>query len=139
MRRYHADPDMSVQVALDTQCTAPARPSVSCLLLLPAHLTSTVLPFPRANATFPTSPRVRTQMGFSMMDAVRCSKATGSNLKTLYETQELFLSFGENIKRVADELADSTYAVHEMMDIELPDGLEQVCVCVCLWVVSTCR
>jgi hypothetical protein len=29
-----------------------------------------------------------------MMEAVKCSKATGTNLKMLLETQELFVAFG---------------------------------------------
>lgn len=60
-------------------------------------------------------------MGFSMMDAVKCSKATGGNLRVLYSTQELFLAFGENVKRVADELADSPNTVALLIDSVLSD------------------
>jgi hypothetical protein len=54
-----------------------------------------------------------------MMEAVKCSKATGSNLRTLYSTQELFLAFGENVKRVADELTESSKGVDKLMDMML--------------------
>mmetsp|Transcript_32463 Transcript_32463/g.96906 ORF Transcript_32463/g.96906 Transcript_32463/m.96906 type:complete len:585 (-) Transcript_32463:369-2123(-) len=80
----------------------------------------------RAKEFYELCPDAAAQMGFSMMDAVRCSKATGYNLKTLYETQDLFLGFGENIKRVADELADSSRAVAELLEATLPTRLEQV-------------
>ena len=51
-----------------------------------------------------------------MMEAVKCSKATGSNLRMLYTPQELFLAFGENVKRVADELAASSGEVELLMN-----------------------
>ena len=51
-----------------------------------------------------------------MMEAVKSSKATGSNLRTLYSTQELFLAFGENVKRVTDDFAASTGEVEQLIN-----------------------
>lgn len=59
-----------------------------------------------------------------MMEAVKVSKATGSNLRTLYTTQELFLAFGENVKRVADDFAASTGEVELLMNKLLSSGGE---------------
>lgn len=70
-------------------------------------------------------PEAAARMGFSMMDAVKCSKATGGNLRVLYSTQELFLAFGENVKRVADELADSPNTVALMIDSVLSDKVPE--------------
>lgn len=50
------------------------------------------------------------------MEAVKSSKATGSNLRMLYSTQELFLQFGENVKRVVDDFAASAAEVERLMD-----------------------
>ncbi len=61
-------------------------------------------------------PDAAAKKGLTMMEAVKCSKATGSNLRLLFTTQELFLSFGGNVKRVVDELAASTVQVAALMD-----------------------
>ena len=61
-------------------------------------------------------PDAAAKKGLTMMEAVKCSKATGSNLRMLYTTQELFLAFGENVKRVADELAASSGEVELLMN-----------------------
>ncbi|GAX73947.1 hypothetical protein CEUSTIGMA_g1397.t1 [Chlamydomonas eustigma] len=64
-------------------------------------------------------PDAAAKKGLSMMEAVKCSKATGTNLRTLYSTQELFLAFGENVKRVADELTESSKEVEKLLDMIL--------------------
>lgn len=61
-------------------------------------------------------PEAAARRGLSMMEAVKCSKATGSNLRLLCNTQDLFLAFGENVKRVADELGGSSGAVQKLID-----------------------
>lgn len=61
-------------------------------------------------------PEAAAKKGLSMMEAVKSSKATGSNLRTLNNVQELFLVFGENVKRIADELAASEDALDVLMN-----------------------
>ncbi len=64
-------------------------------------------------------PEAAAKKGLSMMEAVKCSKATGNNLRMLYSTQDLFLAFGENIKRVADELMAAAVEVKRVIELEL--------------------
>lgn len=75
----------------------------------------------QATEFYELCPEAASRRGLSMMEAVKCSKATGSNLRILYNTQELFLALGENVKRVADELAESSVAVERLVDDMLQD------------------
>jgi hypothetical protein len=54
-----------------------------------------------------------------MMEAVKSAKAVGANLKTLFETQQLFVAFGDNVKRVADDLAASNVEVQKLVNSAL--------------------
>lgn len=49
------------------------------------------------------------------IQAVKAGKATGANLKVLFETQHLFANFADNIKRVAEDLANANADVQRLI------------------------
>eukprot|EP00798_Chlamydomonas_sp_ICE-L_P011013 gene11013-18977_t len=56
-------------------------------------------------AFYELAPEAAAARGMTMMEAVKSGKAVGSNLKMLFETNRLFVALGDNVKRVAADLA----------------------------------